>query len=701
MIRRSLPILAFLCLAWPSLAGAGTSTVTVQSRSTNATDSYLSQENVTEANGGKAELRIKGTAGTKNRHVVFDATLPTLTGKTVLQAWFRMTQSGANSSTPIDTRIYPLTESWSEGEVSWKNRNLLFGWSTAGGTSGPYWTGRALLSDAGTNGQASWQVGPIVNAWLNGDLTKNGFVIKTVREGPDREVVFRSSEYTNVATATPQLVITYTDEPPAVRSGWAEVQPKAVRAGASNTPLTFWLDLDATGTTPSGAATGVDLVNVTHNGAILVTGVDAVLVGGIPVDPSQILWFDNGTSFTLRLPRVHLNAKVEVRTRVSVLAGATTSDLDLPITVDDTSTPGATLQSLWSGNADGIAGNGDDWTLAVTDDPPKTIDLVPDSTSVVSRMCTSFQLFGEDSFGNRFGVVADSMKVIPSSAGTASSDGTFCAAQPGAAKIVAFAGGLRDTSDVTVTPALVPVISQVVLRTKAGVATTTLVPRDTMLVDVTLSDGDGFRDVTGLDVALQVQGHASDTQAPAYRGAFSWRRAGNTWTLVDPAGTSWALVPSRSSADTTTNATSPQTLRLGFIPGRIARAGTGVWTISVNAFSGTPPDTEAATVTGLSCASRLEIAAVDSVGSFAPAPAGSSAQPLASPADGNLALAVWSNTPYDLQGAARDFIGVAAPVDTIHAGARPIPSHGRINRTGPAEDASTRCWPRSPRRDPR
>lgn len=668
MIRRSLPILAFLCLAWPSLAGAGTSTVTVQSRSTNATDSYLSQENVTEANGGKAELRIKGTAGTKNRHVVFDATLPTLTGKTVLQAWFRMTQSGANSSTPIDTRIYPLTESWSEGEVSWKNRNLLFGWSTAGGTSGPYWTGRALLSDAGTNGQASWQVGPIVNAWLNGDLTKNGFVIKTVREGPDREVVFRSSEYTNVATATPQLVITYTDEPPAVRSGWAEVQPKAVRAGASNTPLTFWLDLDATGTTPSGAATGVDLVNVTHNGAILVTGVDAVLVGGIPVDPSQILWFDNGTSFTLRLPRVHLNAKVEVRTRVSVLAGATTSDLDLPITVDDTSTPGATLQSLWSGNADGIAGNGDDWTLAVTDDPPKTIDLVPDSTSVVSRMCTSFQLFGEDSFGNRFGVVADSMKVIPSSAGTASSDGTFCAAQPGAAKIVAFAGGLRDTSDVIVTPALVPVISQVVLRTKAGVATTTLVPRDTMLVDVTLSDGDGFRDVTGLDVALQVQGHASDTQAPAYRGAFSWRRAGNTWTLVDPAGTSWALVPSRSSADTTTNATSPQTLRLGFIPGRIARAGTGVWTISVNAFSGTPPDTEAATVTGLSCASRLEIAAVDSVGSFAPAPAGSSAQPLASPADGNLALAVWSNTPYDLQGAARDFIGVAAPVDTIHAG---------------------------------
>jgi len=668
VIRRTLVIVTFLSMALPSLTRAGTFTVTVQSRSTNATDSYLSQENVTENNGSKPELRIKGTAGTKNRHVVFDATLPTLTGKTVLQAWFRMTQSGANSPVPIDARIYPLAESWSEPEVTWKNRNLLFGWSTAGGTSGPYWSGRALLSDAGTNGQASWQVGPIVNAWLNGDLAKNGFVIKPEREGADREVVFRSSEYTNVATATPQLVITYTDEAPAIRSGWAEVQPKAVREGATNTPLTFWLDLDASGTTASGAATGVDLVNVVHNGTILVTGVDAVLVGGIPVDPAQIIWFDNGTSFTLRLPRIHLNTKVEVRTRVSVFAGATTNDLDLPITVDDTATPGATLQSLWSGNADGIAGNGDDWTLAVTDDPPTTIDLVPDSTSVVSRMCTSFQLFGEDAFGNRFAIVADSLKAIPTSAGTTSSDGTFCAAQPGAAKIVAYFGSLRDTSSVMVTPALVPVISQIVLRTKTGAATTTLVPRDTMLVDVTLSDGDGFRDVMGLDVTVHAQGHASDSQSPAFRGLFSWRRSGNAWTLIDPSGSSWAVVPSRSSADTTTNSTSPQTLRLGFVPGRIARAGSGTWTIAVQAFSATPPDTQRAAVNGLSCASRLEIAAVDNAGAFAPAPAGSSAQPLAVPADGNLAVAIWSNAAYDLQGAARDFIGVAVPADTIHAG---------------------------------
>ena len=663
-------LIAFLAALAPARARAATYTTIIQTRSSNATDSYLSQENVTEQNGGKAELRIKGSGGTKSRHVVVDVTLPTLTGKTVLQAWLRLTQSGASSATPIDARVYPLTESWSESEVTWKSRNLLFGWSTAGGTAGPYWTGRALLSDAGTGGQASWQVGPIVNAWLDGDLAKNGFVIKGLREGADREVLFRSSEYTNVATATPQLVLSYTDEAPAVRSGFAEIQPKAVRQGAVATPLSIWLNADAVGNTPSGPATGLDLVNVLHSGALQVTAVDAVLVGGIPIDPAQTFWFDNGTSFTLRMPRVHLNAPIEVRCRVNVLAGATTNDLELPVTVDDTSTPGASLQSLWSGNADGIAGNGDDWTLAVTAQPPTRIDLVPDSTSVVSRLCASFQLFGEDALGNRFAVPADSFRVLPPAAGTVSSDGTFCAVQPGTARLIAYSGTLRDTSIVTVTPALVPSISQIVLRDKAGTVATTLVPRDTMLVDVTVSDGDGFRDVTGLDVTLHYEGHASDVQAPAYRARYSWRRENAAWTLVDPVGTSWAVAPGRSSVDTTTNSTGPQTVRLGFMAGRIPRASTdGRWRIAVDVFSGTPPDTESASLGNLGCATRIEIAAADSTGSFAPAPAGVAGQPLAVPADGDLQIALWSNAPYDLKGAARDFIGRTIPQDTIRVGA--------------------------------
>jgi hypothetical protein len=67
-------------------------------------------------------------------------------------------------------------------------------------------------------------------------------------------VVFRSSEYTNVVTATPQLVITYTDEPQ--RSGRMGRSPAQGRARRGDQcPLTIWLDMDATGTTPSGAAT--------------------------------------------------------------------------------------------------------------------------------------------------------------------------------------------------------------------------------------------------------------------------------------------------------------------------------------------------------------------------------------------------------------------------------------------------------------
>jgi hypothetical protein len=46
---------------------------------------------------------------------------------------------------------------------------------------------------------------------------------------------------------------------------------------------------------------------------------------------------------------------------------------------------------------------------------------------------------------------------------------------------MAYLGALRDTSRVTVTPRSCR-CSQIVLRTKTGTATTTLVPRDTMMV---------------------------------------------------------------------------------------------------------------------------------------------------------------------------------------------------------------------------
>ncbi|HZI89576.1 MAG TPA: DNRLRE domain-containing protein, partial [Candidatus Polarisedimenticolia bacterium] len=295
---RAAPIV--LCLAALLLAllapfvQAGTTTTTVQATILNTQDSYVVQDNVTEKDGSKPELRIKASGGTKNRNLLANINLPSLTGKTVLQANLKLVMFGASSSTPMYARVYPLTQTWNELDVSWRDRTTLSPWTTPGGTAGPYWTDALLLSDEQNGSRVSWQVGPIVNAWLLGDLTNCGFVIKPDAGGSDRELVFRSSEYTNVTTDTPQLTIVYTDEPPALRNGYAEIQPTAVRAGATNTPLTLWLDVNSSGSTPSGTATGFDLVSVLHEGAIAVTGIDRVLVGGVAIDPSQITGYDNG-----------------------------------------------------------------------------------------------------------------------------------------------------------------------------------------------------------------------------------------------------------------------------------------------------------------------------------------------------------------------------------------------------------------------
>lgn len=673
MLSRLIPFLlsVLLCVVlFGTRAEAGTFTTTVQSNALSTDDSYVSQENVTEDNGLKSELRIKASGGTKNRNLLAKLPLPSLAGKTVLQASLKLVMFGASSSTPISARVYPLTQTWNELDVSWRDRTLGSTWSTPGGTAGAYWSDRVLLSEEDNGTRVSWQVGPIVNAWLLGDLANCGFVIKPEGTGSDREVTFRSSEYTSVATNTPQLTITYTDEPPALRNGFAEIQPTAVRAGATNTPLTLWLDVNSSGSTPSGNATGFDLISVLHGGALSVTSIDRILVGGVAIDPSQISWYDTGTSVTVQLPTVRSQARVQIDIGATVLSDATMNPLEMPILVDNTLTPGAGGQFLWPGNADGVSGNGDSWSLSVTSLSPIRIDLMPDSLAVVNRTCSGLQLYGQDNLGNQFTLDADSFKVTPASLGTVSRSAVFCAAQAGIGKIIAYYAALRDTTRLTVTPALTPVVSSLTLRDARGLATTTLSPADTMFFDVTLGDGNGFKDITGLDVAFHYEGHANDTSAPAYRAAYRFTRGSSPpWSLVDPVPSTWALLSALSVVDTVSNATSAQTARLAFKPGRIARAsGTGQWTAEVRVYSATPLDTTTSTKGALDARVRMQVASGDTAAAFNPGRVDATFLPLRIPTSAKLTLALTGNTSFNLNGAASDLVGVSSPADTMRVG---------------------------------
>src|SRR5687767_14805966 len=98
-------------------AGAATSTLTIQPSASTTDDSYLREDNSGENNGDDPAMRIRVEGDNKNRNSIVRIPLSGLAGKSVLKAWLELRQSAANGTTPIDARVYPLTESWNEMQV--------------------------------------------------------------------------------------------------------------------------------------------------------------------------------------------------------------------------------------------------------------------------------------------------------------------------------------------------------------------------------------------------------------------------------------------------------------------------------------------------------------------------------------------------------------------------------------------------------
>ncbi|HYM82003.1 MAG TPA: DNRLRE domain-containing protein [Candidatus Limnocylindria bacterium] len=611
---------------------------------------------------------MKGHQDPKSKHTLIRIPVSGLTNKSVLQAWLILNQNAASSATPIEARIYPLLESWDEDPVSWDDRDWGQNWTVPGGTRGPAWTSRPLVGASTVGSQVSWQVGPIFQAWQLGTLANNGFVIEPNRGSPDREVEFRSSDV-STSSQRPKLVIHYTDEAPAVRSGWAEIQPRSLRAASTNSVMSLWLDVDAVGSTPSGAASGFDQVTIAHGGTFIVTALNAVVVNGSGTLPIFYSFTDNGTSATFRFPRVRSIAQVRIDFRVTAQAAPNSRGIELPVTVDDSATPGAWAQSLWPGNADSTAGNGDDWILVISANPATRIYVLPDTAYVLEGFTTSFTVLGEDAGGAQFAMSADSFSVVPPSAGTITTAGDFTALNAGTARIIGYAGSLRDTAIAVISAAQTPQITSIILRNRANAPVNALSAADTMFLDVGVSDGDGFDDVTAMLFDLQLAGHAADVGAPAFHAGFRWQRGGG-WYLDDPAGTTWQVLPALCSVDEVTTSTAAQTVRLAFVTGRIARASnTGEWSATVRTHSSSPPDTTSADLTGLDALPRVELAVNVTVGVFNSGPPGATLLPLSQPTDGHVHAIVTSNAPWSLEGAGNDLVGGTTPSETLLVGA--------------------------------
>jgi hypothetical protein len=129
-------------------------------------------------------------------------------GSTISSAFLRMQATAVAANMNISA--FELLESWSEGAgtgtagvANWLDRAAGTAWTTPGSSYNP-----AALWNISVNapGQHSWNVTPLVQAWIAGTSTNNGLMVGSPDGGGNRTVTYISRE----GGTPPFLEITYT-----------------------------------------------------------------------------------------------------------------------------------------------------------------------------------------------------------------------------------------------------------------------------------------------------------------------------------------------------------------------------------------------------------------------------------------------------------------------------------------------------------
>lgn len=201
-----------------------TSTVTF-STTAQSEDAHVNQKSATNNYNTSATLEI-GKAPNNSLRMLWKPTnfTTTVPANAVIQsANFRLTQTN-NQRTAFDISlsIYPLTQSWVEGQTTWTVRSTGNNWTSAGGTfnNTAYATQTVNASTAGT--QNTFNITALIEYWqANRGVTsprpdEMGFLVKqTIETTVNKSVKFGSSENTTSGYA-PLLTVTYKTPDPCI-----------------------------------------------------------------------------------------------------------------------------------------------------------------------------------------------------------------------------------------------------------------------------------------------------------------------------------------------------------------------------------------------------------------------------------------------------------------------------------------------------
>lgn len=165
-------------------------------------DTYLVQDAATKNTGSEADLKVKPDAG-KERRILIAFNLAAVPQRsTVLSATLRLFEDTKKDGQTV--YLHRLTNSWSELQATWNNRDSSTRWTNAGGDFEN--TVLATFMPNVDNRYRDIPVTGVTQNWVNDAVPNFGLLLRST--GVNGEVKFKSRSEANTAKR-PQLCVTY------------------------------------------------------------------------------------------------------------------------------------------------------------------------------------------------------------------------------------------------------------------------------------------------------------------------------------------------------------------------------------------------------------------------------------------------------------------------------------------------------------
>ncbi len=365
-------------------------------------DTYLHRTNGGNQNNyGGAALVNFDTSDNRRGLLQFNLGLtPVPVGYDVVAAYLELWPAAA-SGAPITINVNRLRQTWTEGTqddarcvggATWDTRDCTNNWTVQGGYYDATLAGSTIV-DASTS-FAAINLRQLAADWIAGTRTNQGVLLRATSATSGRSVTFATREAQSGSNRAARLVIvlappnTYTA--PAVVSATAEIVPNDVLTNVPNQRFVYTVrgGFDA-------ATTGMNRVTITVPAGFTPTRVDSLRAAGLPLTANTDARLTSGEYEVWGLGNV-----IDVRWSPPVGLGSIDPRLDLvfragtPLVANssgddfasiiDHDRRGYTTQAASKGNANGVPGDGNTWTVRTTTGTITSIAVTPADTTVAS-----------------------------------------------------------------------------------------------------------------------------------------------------------------------------------------------------------------------------------------------------------------------------------------------------------------------------